>query len=69
MQPTTSNNHSQPIAPKPLASKQADFAKAVVNGRDLIYLGISKTVFTLRKLERLIFEYRRIILGSWKSHD
>ena len=52
MQHTTSNNHSQPIAPKPLASKQADFAKAVVNGRDLIYLGISKTVFTLRKLDQ-----------------
>ena len=26
-------------------------------------------VFTLRKLERLIFDYTRIILGSWKSDD
>ena len=48
---------------------QAGFSKPVINGRDFIYLGISKTVFTLSKLERLIFDYRRIILGSWKSDD
>ena len=48
---------------------QAGFAKPVINGRDFIYLRISKMVFTLRKLERLIFDYRRIILGSWKSDD
>ena len=68
MQPTTRNNHSQPIVPKP-AHNQAGLAKSVVNGQDFIYLGISKMGFTLGKLERLIFDYRCIILGSWKSDD
>ena len=31
---------------------QAGFAKPVINGRDFFYLGISKMVFTLGKLER-----------------
>ena len=48
---------------------QAAFASPVINGRDFIYLGISKLVFSLGKLERLIFDFRRIILGSWKSDD
>ena len=48
---------------------QAGFAKHVINGRDFIYLGISKMVFTLGKLERLIFDYRCIILSSWKLDD
>ena len=48
---------------------QTGFAKPVINGRDFIYLSISKMVFTLEKLERLIFDYRRIILGSRKSDD
>ena len=68
MQPTTSNNHLQPIVPKPCL-QPGRFAKPVINGRDFIYLGISKMVFTLGKLERLIFDYTRIILGSWKSDD
>ena len=41
---------------------QAGFAKPVINGRNFIYLGISKMVFTLGKLEKLIFDYRHIIL-------
>ena len=68
MQPTASNNHSQPIVPKPVLS-QAGFSKPVINGRDFIYLGFSKMVFPLGKSERLKFDYRRIILGSWKSDD
>ena len=48
---------------------QVGFAKPVMNGQDFIYLGISKMSFTLWKLERLIFDYRCIILGSWKSDD
>ena len=48
---------------------QAGFAKPVINGRDFIYLGILKMVFTLGKFERLIFDYRCIIVGSWKSDD
>ena len=34
--------------------KQADFTKPILNGRDIVYLGISKMVFTLEKLEKLI---------------
>ena len=68
MQPTTSNNHSQPIVPKP-CPQLGRFCQSVINGKDFIYLGISKMVFTLGKLERLIFDYRRIILVSWKSDD
>ena len=48
---------------------QEGFAKPVINGRDFVYLGISKMIFTLGKLERLIFGYMRIVLGSWKSDD
>ena len=48
---------------------QAGFGKPVINWRDFIYLGISNMVFTVGKLERLIFDYTRIILGSWKSDD
>ena len=46
---------------------QAGFGKPVNNGRRFIYLGILKTVFPFGKLERLIFNYTRIILSSWKS--
>ena len=48
---------------------QARFGKLIVNGRDFIYLGILKMFFTLGKLERLIFDYKRIIFGSWKPDD
>ena len=63
MQPTTSYNQLFLNH----VHNQAGFAKPGINGRDFIYLGISKMVFTLGKLERLIFDYRQIILGSWKS--
>ena len=46
---------------------QAGFAEPVIKGGDFIYLGILKMVFTLGKLERLIFVYKCIILGSWNS--
>ena len=42
----------------------AGFGKPVINGRGFIYLGISKMVFILEKLERLIFDYTRVILGT-----
>ena len=41
---------------------------SVINRRPFTYLGIFKMVFILGKLERLIFDHRPIILGSWKSH-
>ena len=63
MQPKTSNNYSQPIFPR-LFHNQAGFDKLVINRRDLIYLDISKMVFTLKKLEKLVFDYSCIILGS-----
>ena len=40
---------------------QAGFGKLITNGRGFIYLEISKMVFTLGKLKRLIFEYTHII--------
>ena len=46
---------------------QAGFGKPFINGRIFVYLGISKIVFTLGKLERLIFDYMCIILGSWSQ--
>ena len=66
MQPTTSFKHRSQLFLNHVHN-QAGFAKSVINGRDHIYLGISKLVFTLGKLERLIFDHMRIILGSWKS--
>ena len=48
---------------------QEGFAKPVINGKDFTYFGISKMAFTIGKLERLIFDYRHVILGSWKSDD
>ena len=78
MQPTTSNNDSLPILPYHVRN-QAGFDNPFINGRGFIYLGISKMnstfqVFTTvqgsvskRQLERLIFDYMPIIVGSWKS--
>ena len=66
MQPTTSFKHLSQLFLNHVHN-QAGFVKSVINGRDHIYLGISKLVFTLGKLERLIFDHMRIILGSWKS--
>ena len=43
---------------------QAGFGRPVINGRDFIYLDISKIVFTVRKLERLIFDDTHIIFGG-----
>ena len=68
MQPTTSTvicnqlflNHTH---------NQAGFTKPFIDGKDFIYLGILKKVSTLGKLERLIFDYMHIILGSLKSSD
>ena len=68
MQPTTSNNHSQHIVPKHVHN-QVGFDNPVINERGFIYLDISKMVFTLGKLERLVFDYKYIILGSSKSDD
>ena len=68
MQPTTSNNHRNQLFLNHF-HKQAGFAKSIINGGDFIDLVISKMVFTLGKLERLIFDYRHIILGNWKSDD
>ena len=42
---------------------QAGFANPVINGRDFIYFGILKMVFTLGKTERVIFDHKCIILG------
>ena len=69
MQPTTSNNHIRNQMLLNHVLNQASFAKPVINGRDFIYLGISKMIFSLGNLERLIYDYTRIILGSWRSDD
>ena len=57
MQPTISNN-SRPIFPYHVHN-QSDFDKPFINGRDFIYLDISKMGF--------IFDYTSIIVGRWKS--
>ena len=78
MQPTTSNNDSQPIFPYH-DHNQADFHNPFIIGRGFIYLGISKMSFTkylqefkvayqYRQLEKLLFDYTPNIGGSWKSH-
>ena len=52
-----------------LVYNQAGFSKSIIKGRDFVYLGISKMIFTLGKLEMIIFDYKRNILGSWKSDN
>ena len=46
-----------------------NLSKSIIKGRDFVYLGISKMIFTLGKLEMIIFDYKRNILGSWKSDN
>ena len=57
MQPTTSNNSSQPIFPYHV-NNQADFDNAFINGRGIIYLGISKMSFTFKYLQEFKITYQ-----------
>ena len=68
MQPTASNNHLQPNFSK-LCQQPERFDQPFINGIGFIYFGILKMILTLGKIERLIFDYMCIILGSWKSDD
>ena len=45
MQPTTSNNNSQPVFPYHFHN-QADFDNPFIYGRGFIYLGIPRICFT-----------------------
>ena len=65
MQPMTSNNHSQPIFPKPCQQPGRFWQDEAL----LVFYGYFENGFYLGKLERLVFDYTRIILGGWKSDD
>ena len=52
MQPTTSNNNSQPVFPYHVHNK-ADFDNPFINGRGFIYFGISKMSFTFLVFARV----------------
>ena len=77
MQPTTSNNESQPIFPMStiwqvltiaFLTQETLYTWAFRRWLSLfIYLKEFKVAYQWRQLERLIFDYTPIIAGTWKS--
>ena len=62
MQTTASNNDSRPVFPYHVHD-QTDFDNPFINGRDFIYLSISKMTFTFLKY---IFSFINFILATRK---